>query len=69
MVSWQDITTKKPRDGAAANQLGSSKQSDCFRKDKAEDAARRNFLPVTAIVERQPLAALELLGIEAPEKM
>ena len=35
-----------------------------------EDAAKRDFLLVlTAIVERQLVAALELLGIEAPEKM
>lgn len=35
-----------------------------------EDAAKRNFLLLlTAIVERQLVAALELLGIEAPEKM
>lgn len=35
-----------------------------------EDAAKRNFLLLlTAIVEKQLVAALELLGIEAPEKM
>lgn len=35
-----------------------------------EDAAKRNFLLLlTMIVERQLVAALDLLGIEAPEKM